>query len=515
MEQQTKKNLIFGGSIAAAALIGLSLGLGIGFGTSGSNSTNQSTQIAANEKGIGAFSNLDSFDNDGFNYGVREAAIQYTQSQGDNVGIREQFTYETQTSQYSDAGEIYVDMFEDYFTTNDIVISAGFQVANAIGGNELANVPGGYPAGFEGLFERDNGLANSKTKAFVLLDDASLSQLYTNTASVSFAAEGAGYMAGIAAAGYTLFDATTNHAGEEGYNPNIVMWGGQAFPTVYDFMSGFEQAINEYNLAQETDELDITLWSGGLASGNTFVGDDSYTTENGTGNSNHWYSGGFDADVSTDSGQLASIKTINAVQNGASVVFPVAGGNTAVAENAIADSGSTTTKMMGVDADATLSATHPELFLGTAEKNLTVGGQYGIWAMDDFDGDGQRNYQELYRLGAAGYETAYSEDTYFSTNKTDILAWHDAGVEQIGASNEKGIQLRGDAENGGVGLMVGGTNEEGSPYNTLLLDAFNSFATTSFANAEDLETAIAEQAATAAAGEGIEFESETFTDDGK
>lgn len=104
-------------------------------------------------------------------------------------------------------------MLEDYFIDNDIVISAGFQVANAIGGEDLAAV-NGYPTGVTGLFERNRSLANSNTKAFVLMDDATLSQLYTNAASVSFAAEGAGYMAGLAAAAYTAADIQNRIASE-------------------------------------------------------------------------------------------------------------------------------------------------------------------------------------------------------------------------------------------------------------------------------------------------------------
>ncbi len=471
MEQQTKKNLIFGGSVAGAAILGLALGLGIGFGSTGSSGDTTNQLQAANTKGIGAFANLPSFETEGFNKGILEASNAYVNGYEGHEGIEEQFTIEQKTSEFSEDGAIYVDMLEDYYSTNDIVISAGFQVANAIGGNSLGNAVGGFPAGFEGLFERDNGLANSRTKAFVLLDDSVLSQLYTNVASVSFAAEGAGYMAGLAASAYTEYDSYTNHGGSgEDYTPNIVMWGGQPFPTVYDFMSGFELGVNDYNSAQGTN---IVLWSGGLASGDNFIDDNSYTTENGTGNSNHWYSGGFDADISTTDGEVASIKTVNALQSNASVVFPVAGGNTTVAEGAIASADDTTTKLMGVDADATLSASNPELFLGTAEKKLVSGGQYALWTMDDFNGNGIRNYQELLRLGAVGYSNAYPDDIYFENNSESIISWHEAGANQIGPANELGVQMRGNAENGGVGLNIGGEKQDPTTEEPLLVTAIN------------------------------------------
>ncbi len=485
MEQNTKKNLIFGGSIAAAALIGLGAGLGIGFGTAGGSNNSSETQLAANVKGIGAFANLESFDNDGFNYGVRKAALEYEEG---NTANGEQFTVEEKTSQYSDDGAIYVDMLEDYYATNDIIISAGFQVANALMGVE---------GSFGGLYTDANGndtsFANSRSKSIVLMDEDALAQNYTNAASISFAAEGAGYMAGLAAAAYTQYDVESRSETEG----NIVMWGGENFPPIISFLAGFEQAINEYNAAETG--VHITLWSGGTEGDQT---PDGFTSET-QKDSEHWYTWGFNADTSTLDGELARTKTINAMNAGASIVFPVAGGNTTVVEDTIAEAGNDRTKIIGVDADATLSAHHPELFLGTAEKNLTVGGQYGLWAMDDFDRDGQRNYEEAMMRGADAYVAQNPEDTYFSTHRDDIVSWHEAGVESIGgAENEVGVILTGTAENGGVGFMLGGETED---LDTTWIEEFaTSFG---FTTLDEMESGISSIATEAT----INSTSDTFT----
>ncbi len=489
MEQNTKKNLIFGGSIASAALIGLGAGLGIGFGTTGGSNNSSETQLAANVKGIGAFANLESFDNNGLNYGIRKAALEYQEGNSSVVGKEEQFSVEEKTSQYTDDGAIYVDMLEDFYSTNDIIISSGFQVANALMGTE----------NFGGLYTDSNGnntnYANSRTKAFVLMDEDILAQNYTNAASISFAAEGAGYMAGIAAAAYTQYDVTERGLSEG----NIVMWGGENFTSIIAFLAGFEQAINEYNDAGTG--VHITLWSGGMEDGDTYESDDFTSSSE---NSDHWYTRGFDADAETVDGELAKIKTNNAIKNGASIVFPVAGGNTTVAEDAVAEANNNITKIIGVDADATISANHPELFLGTAEKNLTTGGQYGLWAMDDFDGNGQRNYEELMIKGADAYLSQNPDDTYFTTHKDNIISWHEAGVESIGGvENEVGVILTGTAENGGVGFMLGG---EANDLDTAWIEEFaNSFG---FDDLDEMENAISTIATEAPT---INSTSDTFT----
>ncbi len=375
------------------------------------------TQSDESTKKIGAFSNLDSFDNDGFNGGVKAAAESYTGSWAD---------VDHQTSEYSDDGKIYVPLLETQFETSDIIISAGFQVAGALTG--LSGV-------WDGVFTKADGtntsLANSSDKSFVLLDDDILPKLYTNAASVSFNAEGAGFLAGIGAAVYTEYDAITN--GKE--NPNIVMWGGMAFPTVYSFLSGFAQAIDWTNetyagttIASGETYKEITIWSGGSQAGDTINASNTHGTST---NPTTWYTFGFDASVNATSGKAAQIKTNNAIDAGASVIFPVAGGNTTVAETTLFAAEANTTKLMGVDADATMSSANDELYIGTAGKNLKDGGNLALWAMDDDNGDGTRNYLE--------------------TDMTSRPAELDSWINEEGSV--EGLQLTGNIENGGVSFI--------------------------------------------------------------
>ncbi len=420
-----KNKLFVAGSIAATVLMAGAITATTNSNVQQAIELQNTTARKDSASQIGAFANLESFDNDGFNNGVKRAATKY--NDGDWEGV------EDITSSYSDDGSIYVDPLTTMYSTSDIIISAGFQVAGAITG-----MAGAWDGVFTNADGSNTNLANSDTKAIVLLDDALLSTLYTNAASISFAAEGAGFLAGVGAAVYTEYDAIVNAKD----NANIVMWGGMAFPTVYDFMSGFAQAITWANTTYAGTDVagdtykEITLWSGGLQTGDDISAENTYGTST---DANTWYTFGFDADESATSGKAASIKTQNAIDNGASVVFPIAGGNTTVAEQTIIDAGgtaSTTTRLLGVDADATLASDNKDLYIGTAAKNLEDGGYYGLWAMDDNDGDGIRNYMDE------------DDGTIQADDKDGFDVWVDSS-----ATGVQGVQLRGTMENGGVSFQ--------------------------------------------------------------
>lgn len=460
MEQKTKWNLRIGGSIALTAVLALSLGLVIGWGVT-SNNSSMNDVTSNNEKGIGAFSNLGSFTEDGFNNGVLTAAQNYINTYDGNDTYSNAYPdrakLDEKTSSYSDDGHEYVDMLSEYYNENDIIISAGFQVAGALTGSADT---------FDGVFTDKNGkntdYVNSKSKAFVLLDDSSLPTLYDNVASISYAAEGAGYLSGYAAAVYTEWDWYTNK--EKNGVPNIIMWGGNPFSTVYDFMSGFAQAITEINTNYEGHTLasgepfkKITLWSGDTVSGKGISDENTYGTS--TGNENTWYSFGFDSSEATNDGAIAKIKTQNALSNNTSIVFPVAGGNSTVAETVLMGADSTTTKIVGVDSDATLASSNDDLYIGTAQKNLVTGGQLGLWAMDDFDGDGVRNSDDgLNEEDTFGQNVLIGDDGVSDSN--DLYnSWFASDI------TTNGVQFRGDIANGGVGFQFGsnvsaGMNEE-------------------------------------------------------
>ncbi len=429
-----KNKLFVAGSIAATVLMAGALTATTNSNVQQAIETQNTTTRMGADTTIGAFANLESFDNDGFNNGVKQAATKYT---GDWSSVV------NDTSTYSDDGMIYVDPITTMYSNADIIISAGFQVSGAITG--MAGV-------WDGVFTNADGsntdLANSDDKAIVLLDDSLLSTLYTNAASISFAAEGAGFLAGVGAAVYTEYDAIVNNKD----NANIVMWGGMAFPTVYDFMSGFAQAITWANDTYAGTEVaggtykDITIWSGGSQVGDNISAEYSYGTST---DPNTWYTFGFDASEATTSGKAAAIKTQNAIDNGASVVFPIAGGNTTVAEQTIvgAGAGAGTTRLLGVDADATLASDNKDLYIGTAAKNLEDGGYYGLWAMDDNDGDGIRNYMD-------------EDDASLVDDQAEFNNWVDAD-----ATGVQGVQLRGTIDNGGVSFQYSTATGQSSGIN--------------------------------------------------
>lgn len=445
MEQNTKKYLIIGGSIAGVVLLAGGITLGVVLGGSKVKNT-----ISSNDFGIGAFSNLESFDNDGFNNGVKKGAQKYLEEYKGNSDYftnKEKEKLELKTSKYSDDGREYVPMLTDYFSSNDIIMSAGFQVGGAITGmDDSADV-----TGFDGVFKKKDGTytqyANSNEKAFILLDDQYLAKEFENTASVSFAAEGAGYLASQIAWAYTQYDASVN--GKD--TPNIVMWGGQPFPTVYDYMSGFAQGITDLNAEYEGgDNLNggvfkkVELWSGGDAGEKGMALENTYGTSS---DYNTWYSGGFDAGVDTESGGVAKQKTENAINAGASIVFPIAGGNTSVAESSLLNASDSTTKLIGVDSDATISSSNDELYIASAQKNLIDGGAIAIWAMDDFDNDGIRNANET---------EVNANDTF--GNKLKDEGTFDSWI--IEDSAFKGVSLKGNLQNGGSKMVYGSHQQE-------------------------------------------------------
>lgn len=445
MENRTIKNIVVG-SVLAVALFGAGVGLSTTnkavngssiMGTTTTQSVQSTTKIGetTGPLTVAGFSNLESFDNDGFNKSVKDAAIAYA---GEGVNL------ET-SSGYSDSGQEYVEQLKAMYDENDMIISAGFQVANAftgiaptIGDDGTATDPG-----FAGVFTdptketpEDTELANDTTKSVVLLDDTSLASNYTNAASVSYAAEGAGFITGIGSAIYTEYDVAHNDKN----NGNIVMWGGMNFPTVYDYMSGFAQAINLANETyqgkkitidgEETEYKYISLWNGGQKSGDLLSKDNSYygtTSED----ASDWFTWGFDAAVGTDSGDLAKIKTTNAINSGASLVFPIAGGNTTVAEQTLVNAPkSSTTKLLGVDVDSQSYSSEPDLYVGSATKNLVDGGYNALWGMDYAEGAEFRNYSNTEAKG----------------KPEDFDSWK--------VDEGEGLQLKGTIENGGVGFTL-------------------------------------------------------------
>lgn len=445
MEEKLKKNLIIGGSVTGVVAVVLAIVLGITL------STDKNSRI-------GFFSNQTTYTEDGFNYSTYEAAneyVEYINDENDYQQEKGDLNIKT-TAEYDDLGKKYVSEIASLFDYSDIVISSGFQVANSFTGIQGDD-------GWDGLFQDKNGnlIDDYSDKKIVLLDDTTLSGQFENAVSVSFASEGAGYLSAVGAIIYTEYDALTNHDGDSEYQPNIVMWGGEPYPTVYDFMSGFAQAIDDFNTFasqthSENPDLnkleEIILWNGGMSS------EDDWT-ENSYENSddpNDWYTKGFGG-TGTSEGDNASLKTMNAINKNASVIFPIAGANTSVVQEELLSVDSNT-MMLGVDTDGTSGVNNEaaSLYLGSATKNLVDGGFGALWAIDDYDNDGKLNYEDI-----------VDKDSKKDDGENFLNNWLVDGIEQ------KGLLFEGNLDNDGVGFTyVNSNNGSGtSGMNPKLIEA--------------------------------------------
>lgn len=87
---------------------------------------------------------------------------------------------------------------------------------------------------------------------------------------------------------------------------------------------------------------------------------------------------------------------MNAVNADASIVFPIAGGNTGVALSYLTSIGidATNTRVVGVDTDNSFDyqgQDEADFILFSATKSLRLSGALGLAAIDDIDGDGDIN----------------------------------------------------------------------------------------------------------------------------
>ncbi len=434
-----KKVIKTTGIITTSVLLGAALISGIVLGIQ-----HPSNELNGIQK-ISFFSNYPDYTGNGFNKETHDAAVDYqtylrkTDSNYKGIAKNNKKVGMQQTQKYDDTGKGYVPELMDMYNQGaDVVISSGFQVANSFNS--------GFGK-FDGVWTNKDGTPNKKfeDKKFILLDDSDLATAYKNAVSVSFAAEGAGFESAIGAGIYTLWNSRVRHIEQ----PNIVMWGGNPYPTVYNYMEGFAEGISYINnnpaiLPSGYKDKKIKLWSGGdsidhnINSGNTYV-DGNKNTTTGT-----WYTYGFDGPGTDPDALKAESKSQNALANNASVIFPVAGGNTAVALNKIQNN-KNGTKIMGVDTDNTFDFDgQASDILGSATKNLKGMGMQAIWAIDDFDGDGTMNIKE----------TEASDKDPFKNEGDKLIKGH--------PPINKGVHISGTLDNGGVGFtFINSNNGEG------------------------------------------------------
>ena len=190
----------------------------------------------------------------------------------------------------------------------DLVVGVGFMIAGEIG---------------------KAAKANPKIK-FAQVDDPGLvdGKALPNLKGLTFSSDQTAFLAGYLAAGYSK-------------TKKVATYGGIAIPTVTILMAGFENGVNYYNKVKKTS-VKVLGWSNATKTG-TFV--ESFS----------------------DAVKAVQISK-NLEQQGADVIYPIAGGLTfATAGNSVTSKKSV---VLGVDSDMYLSAAPAQqgIFLNSTMK---------------------------------------------------------------------------------------------------------------------------------------------------
>lgn len=491
-ELPAKTKKITTGVAAVAAAAGLGLGIGLPLALGGQDT------LAAKGTEIAFMPNTSNLDDMSFNYETNNGFKSY----GERFGY-EQEVFVPNTM--AEDKEIYTQTFQRIKSEGyNGILTNGFMPVDAL--SEWGD------AGFLG--------ANEDMYAILLDDGALANQGLTNGLSYLFNSAEAGFQAGISAGLYALAKAHS-----EGVAPKVNTWGGQQFGNVFDWMSGFEQAINYLNFtllgvkpmdADRTGAIEIIS-----AKQNAHNGSDTYSgitassgytqgAVNGDEKASQWFSGNFNPDT-------GDTPAIDADTNGAQVLFPVAGPQTgdALGTNIAA-------KIIGVDTDATaIPGNDSEKILGSATKNLADAAEFSMWYAErwigDFNGSSLKMQLEGNAQDVAMFDThmqhadagttadrwdtfeytnegyidvsTIKETSYFDTNDASNYKSEDESANK--ADMFEHDQMMGDFNNGGVGYTTNGATVGGINANewaldylqankvamgiTLDLDAFDSF----------------------------------------
>ncbi len=306
---------------------------------------------------------------------------------------------------------------------------------------------------------------------FILLDDSGMKN-YENGLSVNFAAMDAGFMAGVMAAMYATAVQNPGTDGQistsDDQAPVVGTWGGAAYNTVYDWMSGYEQAINWWNHAilgydvagnmngnsgvsgstfVTVDSLaELTPSGGGSTYQNNTLGlhtkgydyvqltqgsqwtskEDTYKNLDATGaystggyivsDAGFWYMGNFEIGTASDT------RANNIEDAGASVVFPVAGGQFISAFT------QTDMQVIGVDTDIvpTYEEQYGDQILGSATKNLAFGAESSLWVTDRYVYTFDSTYQG-FDDSIRGNDVPYNEEWTLADEK---MYWMTVGQQE-------------------------------------------------------------------------------------
>ncbi|BDV02686.1 MAG: hypothetical protein HPAVJP_5750 [Candidatus Hepatoplasma vulgare] len=323
-----------------------------------------------------------------FNESTLNGANSYAKFSKENYSDYTKIGYLTPTT---------INDFKEYQKLQKMAFNNGTEFIGATGFNLIDSIIGETVYNSDGSFYRNNNGTifddEYKDKWMVIVDDSvHSSSIARQVISVRFETEYVGFAAGLAASIY----ATANEENK------VSAFGGQAFNSVFDWMSGYEQGINWFNwavlgydLSYEwvnedallyEDHLDpIHLINGYKLSDSSSTGNElfiDYNNPTSQSNANLWYTGSFNIGDAT----TISTKQLDA---GSKVIFPVAGGQVVDALNQISivnqnsNSDYVNTMVIGVDADASEQyPSYNDYVLGSAIKNIPLAIQIGLWYVD-------------------------------------------------------------------------------------------------------------------------------------
>ncbi|BDV03792.1 MAG: hypothetical protein HPPSJP_5130 [Candidatus Hepatoplasma scabrum] len=310
----------------------------------------------------------------GFNQNLIEATIQYGEDFDEPIG-------EVVPNEIDNTTEYRKNITYSYDNGAEIIACAGYNVLDAILGT----------SNYSNSTRDDDGvLFNSKYKDdwFLIIDDANYdARIARNAISFRFASEQAGFIAGLAAAVYIT-------ALDDNEQNNVSTYGGLQFSTVFDFMSGYEQAINWFNyqilgydLEHNKTNQDAYLYDSSYSSDyvhliNQYGEEPDYTKNTSQQKTADWYSGSFNV------GDGRTITT-RLIDKQTKVIFPVNGGQTVDTVTLVEKENQTNNnnqyKVIGVDVDITQQFPgSDDSVLGSATKNIQEATNIGLWYIDKF-----------------------------------------------------------------------------------------------------------------------------------
>lgn len=436
-----RQKRILGHTIGYTATLGVTLGIVLPLTMTGSSSSIGGTQK------VTFMSNVPQFLDKGFNEATYEGAKRYAGNTNQPLGTR--------GSDFSDDGSTYIPVIESLYRAGaETLVSSGFSVAAAaldvLGSEEF------------------------KDKKFVIIDSTDLSNanLVGPTVSINYDASEAGFFAGLAAAVYA------DSIGKQ----KVGVWGGLDYPTVFDWMSGFEQAVNYYNYilrgtdisaGQAADPDDIQIIAGTTNPNETGI---DYTGKASQGGPsvdpsdfgvNSWYTGGFTADG--PEATAAGDKATNMISRDVAVMFPVAGPQTQIALNLAVEHGGTPNvdaiQIIGVDVDATNTATTPQKphILGSSLKDVQKGTEVGLWYVDVFLNDyaviNQDNTVD-WNMAEVEKKAKTENDIYYDAYGEDFITPYDPATNPEGWFRSDATPAQGDKA--GRNSVFTGTYQNGA-----------------------------------------------------